>query len=405
MKLVKIPFIALVLFLFVLSCKNTKDVEDRYVVMLSLDGFRWDYANMTETPNLDWIAENGVKAQSLQPSFPSKTFPNHYTLATGLVPDHHGIVQNSFYDPQSGEYYAISNRASVENGDFYQGEPIWNTAEKQGIKTASYYWVGSEADIQDMHPSYWKKYDHKFPFEQRIDSVIHWLSLPEMERPHLIVWYMHEPDKSGHVYGPESEETLTMVTYLDSLVGVYLRKIQALPIANQIDIIITSDHGMAAISEDKKVNLDDFINPEYIEIMEGYNPNFLFKAKTGFMDSLFNQLSEIPHLNVWKSGSVPAALNYGKHPRTLDIVVCAESGWSVVTENKKVGKGAHGYDHQIRDMHAIFYAIGPHFKKGYQAKTFSNTDIYSLIAHLLEIEPAETDGSLDNVLDMLQKSN
>jgi len=188
------------------SCKqsNRSDQNSQtqpYLVMLSLDGFRWDYADKVPTPNLDKIAKMGVKAESLQPSFPSKTFPNHYTIATGLYPDHHGIVLNAFYDPETDRYYSIRDRKTVEDGTFYGGEPIWNTAEKQGVKAGTFFWVGSDADIQKMHPSYWKKYEHNFPFEQRIDSVISWLQLPEEKRPHLILWYMHEPDSKGHRYG------------------------------------------------------------------------------------------------------------------------------------------------------------------------------------------------------------
>ncbi|GAF03456.1 phosphonoacetate hydrolase [Saccharicrinis fermentans DSM 9555 = JCM 21142] len=154
-----------------------------YVVVLSLDGFRWDYTQDIETPNFDRMAQIGTKAISLQPSFPSKTFPNHYTIATGLYPGHHGLVNNSFYDKKIDITYKISDRSTVENKAFYGGEPIWNTAEKQGVKAACFYWVGSEAPIQDMHPSIWKKYDHHFPWEARIDSVISWLSLPAPQRP------------------------------------------------------------------------------------------------------------------------------------------------------------------------------------------------------------------------------
>jgi len=210
--------------------------------MLSMDGFRWDYPDIAETPNLDYIKEHGVKAQSLKPSFPTKTFPNHYTMITGLYPDHHGIIHNNFYDPEKEMYYRTSNREAVQNGEFYGGEPIWVTAENQDIITASYFWIGSEAAVRGVKPTYWKIYEHHFPYTQRIDSVIYWLELPEDERPHLITWYMDEPDSKGHRYGPESTEIKETITYLDSLVGVFLNRLQELPIHENINIIITSDH-------------------------------------------------------------------------------------------------------------------------------------------------------------------
>ena len=204
----RFAFFSLIIIFFLIfnySCKNSEQkTEEPYVVMLSVDGFRWDYPDKVPTPNLDYIAENGVKAKSLKPAFPTKTFPNHYSMATGLYPDHHGIVLNSFYDEEMDKYYEIRNREAVENPDFYGGEPIWVTAENQNVTSASYFWVGSEAAVNGVSPTYWKKYDHSFHFEQRIDSVIAWLQLPEKERPHLILWYIHEPDNIGYRLGRDS---------------------------------------------------------------------------------------------------------------------------------------------------------------------------------------------------------
>jgi len=247
-------------FLFALYSSPYAQRPTPYVVMLSMDGFRWDYPDKCPTPNLDRIAETGVKARSLQPAFPSKTFANHYTMATGLYPDHHGIVDNSFYDPATGKHYSISNRQAVEDPSFYGGEPIWVTAEKNGITAASFFWVGSEAPVNGIQPTYWKRYDHDVPFEQRIDSVIYWLNLPEEMRPHLITWYMDEPDGIGHGEGPYSEKTFRMVAYLDSLLGVFLDKIEALPIASQVNIIVTSDHGMGPVSPDRCIILKEYID-------------------------------------------------------------------------------------------------------------------------------------------------
>ncbi len=345
----------------------------------------------------------GIKAESLQPSFPSKTFPNHYTIATGLYPDHHGIVLNTFYDPETDRYYAIKDRKAVEDGTFYGGEPIWNTAEKQGIKAGTFFWVGSEADIEGMLPSYTKKYDHNFPFEQRIDSVISWLQLPDALRPHLILWYMHEPDSKGHKYGPDSEEMKKEIVYLDSLVGVFMAKVEKLPIADKINVIVTSDHGMGNISDERKVVLSQSVNMDWIEIIQGYNPAYIIKAKEGYIDSLYLQLKQTPHITTWKSGELPERLHYGTNPRTLDIVVVADSSWSIVEKDKKrVGNGTHGYDNANKDMHAIFYAYGPAFKKGYSTPAFINVDIYPLIAHIMGLKPAKNDGKFDDVKGMLR---
>jgi predicted AlkP superfamily pyrophosphatase or phosphodiesterase len=374
-----------------------------YVVMLSMDGFRWDYPDRCPAPNLERMAESGVRANSLQPAFPSKTFANHYTMATGLYPDHHGIVENSFFDPETEKHYSISDRNAVEDESFYGGEPIWVTAEKNGIRTASFFWVGSEAPVKGIQPTYWKKYDHEFPFEQRIDTIIYWLNLPESKRPHLITWYLDEPDGTGHGEGPESEETCRMVTYLDSLVGVFLEKIEALPFAGEINIIVTSDHGMGPTSPDRCIILEDYIEMNWFEEMEGYTPNLTLKAKSTFSDPAWNALSAIPHMTAWKHGEVPDSLHYGTNPRTLDFILVADSAWQFTLTRKIPGSaGAHGYNPYNKDMHAIFFAKGPAFKSGYTHPTFENINLYPLICHILDIHPAPVDGHIDNVRKMLK---
>ncbi len=391
---------------FIYSCQtnNTPSKPDKpYVVMLSLDGFRWDYADMAETPNLDEIAVNGVKAAYLMPCFPTKTFPNHYSIATGLYPDNHGIVNNSFYDPDMDAYYAVGNESAVTNPDFYDGEPIWVTAEKQNITTASFFWVGSEAPIMGILPTYTKKYDHDFPFEQRIDTVIAWLNLPEKKRPHLILWYMDEPDSQGHSTGPMSIEVKNTVEYLDGLVGDFMSKIKALPHADKINIIVTSDHGMGEISSDRTIALTDHIDPEWFNVIQGSNPVYTFMVKQEYRQTALDALTGIEHVYTWEVNDIPERLHYGSNSRILDIVVVADSSWSLRwdTPSNPYTGGTHGYDNYNKDMHTIFYAMGPAFKSGYIDPGFNNIDIYPLIAEILDLVPAEVDGSLENVSSLL----
>ncbi len=392
--------------LLTLGCSKQKENKQPYVVMLSVDGFRWDYPDSVATPNLDKMAEIGVKAKSIIPSYPTKTFPNHYSMATGLYPDHHGIVMNSFYDPDLDAYYSIGDRKSIENPEFYGGEPIWVTAEKQGMKSASYFWVGSETPIKGIQPSIWKKYEHHFPFEQRLDSVISWLQLPEEKRPHLITWYIHEPDGVGHKYGPQAPETRKTLRYLDSLIGVFNHKISQLPNAKDLNIIVTADHGMGPIYPDSCVYLDKIIPKNWIEIVEGGNPAFNIKAKEGCIDSIMDILKQTAHIQAWKAEEIPQRLHYGSNPRVLDINVVADSAWSVdLSTNKKYASGGtHGYDNQNTDMHAIFYAYGPAFKKNHIQPSFNNVDLYILIANILGLQPEATDGDFDHVKGMLRNT-
>ncbi|MGE0089779.1 MAG: ectonucleotide pyrophosphatase/phosphodiesterase [Bacteroidales bacterium] len=378
--------------------------NDKYVIVLSMDAFRWDYPKMTSTPVLDSIAKVGVKAESLKPAFPTLTFPNHYSLATGLYPDHHGIVMNNFYDDSLNAVYRIGDRSVVEDGRFYGGEPIWITAQKQGLKTASFYWVGSEAAIKGLHPTYWKKYDQSISYESRIDTIISWLQKPIADRPRLIMCYFDQPDGIGHKFGPGSPEVNNMVTYLDSLVGVFTKKLNALPIAEKINFIILSDHGMSTTSSERVIDLSIIINRDWVARSHGGSPVFVVKAKQSCSDSILTALSSVNNLKAWKTSEMPQQYNFGKNLRTMDILILANNGWSISWGRKKSDYtgGAHGFDNNEKDMHAIFYATGPDFKKGYVHPGFEGVDIYSLLAYLLNIKPEKTDGNLLNTIEMLK---
>lgn len=384
------------------STKNPEKTDNfAYVVVLSMDGFRWDYAQKAHTPNFDCLAAQGAFAR-MQSAFPSKTFPNHYTLATGLYPDHHGIVNNSFYDPQRQVEYSIPDREKVQDGYFYGGEPIWNTAEKQGLKAATYFWVGASADIQQMRPSKYKKYDGSVTFEQRADSVIKWLQLPLEQRPQLLMWYVDEPDGVGHKYGPESQEVKAMVQRLDSLLGYFLTQLEALPNANQINFILTSDHGMSEISDERMIPLGENLPRTWLKGYSGSNPVVNLWSEEGYHDSLMMHLAKIKHIQAYDSTTVPAHLHYMRNPRCGDIVVVADSSWSISKSSyDHVSKGTHGYDPSNGDMDVIFYALGPAFKENYTGQQFQNVDVYNLLAHLLHLKPATNDGDQD-AFDLLK---
>ncbi len=396
-------------FIIVLSSCNLQKtlsthIEQPYLVVLSLDGFRWDYADSVNTPNFDKIAKIGVKAESMQASFPTKTFPNHYAIATGLYPNNNGIVNNTFIDTERNLVYSLGNREAVEDGEFYDGEPIWNTAENQGVKAATFFWVGSEADIQNMRPSIWKRYEHDFPFEQRIDTVISWLKLPIEKRPHLIMWYIHEPDLVGHNYGPFSKEVNANIEYLDGLLGDFMKKLSKIPDANNVNVIILSDHGMGRIYDDKQVYLDKLLKPEWTSDIVGGNPFYNIKATDGSIDSILFVLENTKGVSGYKTTEVPDRLHYGTNPRTLDIIAVADSSYSLFNKSnrKYSGNGTHGYDNRNTDMDAIFYAYGPAFKESYRQSRFKNVSLYSLFCKILGLQAAQNDGDISEVVDMLK---
>jgi len=401
----KIFFLTLLSFLF------AKNIEDKpYVLMISFDGFRADYIDWYNTPNFDRLAKQGVKADGLKPVFVSKTFPNHYSLATGMYIENHGLVGNYFYDKKLDAYYTLSDRSKVEDGRFYGGEPIWVTAENQGIKTASYFWVGSEASIAGVRPSIWKKYDHNFSFTARIDSVSKWFALPEEIRPQLVMLYFHEPDDAGHRFGPKSAETEVMIDSMDSIMGRILDSMEKLDIYPNLNIIAVADHGMTAISPKRTINLEKYVNMDGM-IQEGNGPFSLLYGKRSFTSwRLVKKLNKIPHLSAYLKKDIPERYHFKNHYRIKDILLVSDEGWSILGLTGRSANpeyhsgGTHGYDNELRSMHALFIADGPAFKDGFLSPRFENIHVYPLVVKILGLKPnPEIDGSLNSVKFLLRE--
>ena len=407
----KFSFRYLLIFFIVLSsCGNHQD--DSYVLLISFDGFRADYLDWFDTPNMDRFIKNGVRAKGMIPVFVSKTFPNHYSIATGMYAENHGLIGNHFYDQELDDNYTLSDRSKVQDSRFYGGEPIWVTAEKQGLKTASYFWVGTEAPIGGIYPSKWKKYEHNFPFEARIDSIVSWFSLPLKERPRFSLLYFHEPDWTGHEAGPRSQETEAVVSHLDSLFGDLISKLEQLPISNNLNIIALADHGMAEISSERTVDLSAYTNMSQI-IQEGSGPYaFLYSKKKNIIEPAIDQLKNAEHISVYLKNEIPDRYHFKNHHRIKDALIVADEGWYIqnqaISSSSTAGEymptgGPHGYDNQLKSMHALFIAQGPAFKNDTVTEPFENVNIYPMIAHILGINPSKKiDGNLNNIKHLLK---
>ena len=385
--------------------------RQNYTVIISLDGFRWDYPEYYEMPLMDSLAAVGVKAR-MEPSFPSSTFPNHYTMATGLVPDHHGLVNNSFWNPDTEHGYAISDKDSRYDPRYYGGEPIWLTAQRQGVRCGVVYWVGSDIPFGpegDGLPTYYRHWDAEphWNFEERIDEIVRLLSLPRKERPRLVMGYFDEPDHAGHVYGPISAQCKAQAEQMDSLMNVLYSRLKALPHGKRINFIVTGDHGMADISPERFIAWYDVLPEEWIERITGNLPTSIW-IKEGYLEQAYERLSAIEHLNVWKHGEVPEYLHYGTSNRLGDLIVSPDKGWQFNFAPSR-SMGAHGFDCKETDMMVAFRAAGPDFKKGFEApfaegeqSAFRNIDLYPMLCKLLGIKPAPVDGSLERIQPILR---
>ena len=371
-------------------------------VIISLDGCRWDYPLMYDTPNLDEIGKTGVSG-IMQPSFPSLTFPNHYTIATGLVPDHHGIIGNTFYDKESGLTFSLGNKQTKQDPRFWGGEPIWITAKKQGKRVGVVYWPGSDVAIQGTYPDYYFDYEKKplLTFTERIAEIEHMLKMPEDKRPQLIMAYFDEPDHSGHSFGPESKQTRKAIETLDCLIGQLWNDIKRMPDAGDINLIITSDHGMGRNSKQRIIHVKDYLDKNWYEKVT-YGFPTMIAPKKGCEAKILKALQNVPHLRAYKKTEVPKYLNYGTNKNIDGIVVITDIGF-VTGEGDRVLNGNHGFDPTYGDMNVIFRAVGPDFKSGYtKEETFKNVNVYPLLTHLLGTTPAPCDGNVDEVKDLLK---
>lgn len=393
----------LVMLLAVLSVQSWSAGRDNYTVIISLDGLRWDYLDAYDVPFMNQLAREGVKAV-MQPSFPSKTFPNHYTLATGLTPDHHGIITNTFWDREKGVEFSLGNKVTRADGKYYGGDPVWLTAKHQGVKTATVFWVGSDVAIQGEHPTYWLDYQtEQMDYPGRIDEVIRLLKLPEKDRPHLVMAYFEEPDRSGHSYGPMHRMTRRAMEDMDLLLSNLWARIQLLPFADKVNLIITGDHGMTSVDPKRFVDIDDLLPKHWYERFCNDYPTLIYASEPQYIDSICDALQGVDHIRAWKKADVPAYLGYGTNPNVGDVVVLPDVGWLFADKPSKKQGGSHGFDHMAADMQVGFRAIGPDFKVGYEkADRFRNVCIYPLLCYLLGVTPSPNDGSLDEVRDMLR---
>jgi predicted AlkP superfamily pyrophosphatase or phosphodiesterase len=380
-----------------------------YVIMVSFDGFRHDYVERYNLQNFKKFITQGASAEALIPSFPSKTFPNHYTLVTGLYPGNHGLVDNDFYDPKEKKQYAIKKREMVEDPVFYGGTPLWQLAQQQGLKSASFYWVGSEAKILGSYPDYYKIYDPKVSNKERIDQTITWLNLPEAERPHFISLYFSLVDHEAHETGPTSLATQKVLHTADSLIGMLMDKVQTTKLP--VNIVVVSDHGLYEMKREEKVfvyvsKLIDTKNTSVVFANAGSQVHFYTKN----VDSLYSVLKEQEKgFKVYKQKEFPERWHY-KNERSGDILIVAQPGTYFLSVPKDLSKwegngnfGEHGYDPALtKEVNGIFYAIGPNIKQGVKLKPFENIHVYPFVAKMLGLEAPMTDGNV-SVLEAIYK--
>ena len=407
-------FLFLIIVLVAAGCAATPPSRNALaphacVILISIDGFRADYLDRGLTPTLASLAADGVRADALKPAFPTLTFPNHYTLVTGLYPDHHGIVDNRMIDPATGKQFVYKDAETIADPRWWGGEPLWVSVEKQGRHAATMFWPGSDVAIEGVRPSHWLHFDATLPPDQRVDQLLSWMDLRGSARPVFYTLYLNQVDHAGHDHGPDSAEVNQSLGETDAALARLVEGLKRRGQFEHTNIVIVSDHGMTATSPERVIYLDDLINAGDADvvtygILAGINP------KPASNEAAARAvLSEHAHMRCWRKSEVPSRLHYGTNARIPALLCLADDGWIIEsheTERMRThfSLGEHGYDNDDPAMRALFVAHGPAFKKGLRIREFDNVDVYPLLAHLLAIRPAANDGDYAAVSQMLSQA-
>lgn len=376
------------------------------VILISMDGFRADYLDRGITPNLSRLAAAGARG-AVRPSFPSKTYPNHLTLVTGLRPNRHGLVDNVMIDPLiPGVTFTLGDRAAVKDPRWWNdATPLWVTAERQGVVSASVYWPGSETVIQGAQPTYWLTYDQSVTAEARVDQVLAWLDLPADKRPGFISLYFDETDTAGHHDGPDSAGLNAAVARTDAAIGRLTHGLAARGLA--ADLVITADHGMAAVSAERAIYIEDIL-PDAAARRVAMGAFMTVSPAPGREAEVARALlTAHENMTCWRKGDIPARYHFGTHRRIPPIFCLPRTGW-VITTRVAVAKapikgGAHGFDPYAPEMAAVFVAQGPHIRRGVKLRPVDNVDVYPLVARLLGVTPEKNDGKLSGLKRALDR--
>ncbi|MFL6213471.1 MAG: ectonucleotide pyrophosphatase/phosphodiesterase [Blastocatellia bacterium] len=406
----RLPALALLLLTVNLSApaQQARPINDLKptVILISLDGFRADYLERYKPPTLLRLAREGVRARWMTPSFPSKTFPNHYAIATGLYPQNNGIVENNIYDRETKVTFSMDNRPEVQNGRWWLGEPIWITAEKQGQRAAPFFFPGSEAEIGGVRPTYWKPYNGKTTNRERVDTLLGWLDLPVSERPTFLSLYFSDVDDAGHGFSPDSVEARNAVLKVDHDLDQLIAGLKAREIFSKVNLIIVSDHGMAVQDNRNTILLDKLFDTELAEKILWTSEIVGIFPKAGKEAAIYDALKAglPPQARVYRKQDVPARFHYSNSPRIPPILVLPNEGWMLTSRERLAEwqrrgtpsrlRGGHGYDNQLPSMRAIFIAHGPAIKQGQVVAPFENVQVYNMMCAILGLNPAPNDGDM-----------
>lgn len=387
--------------------ESTNPENANKLLLISFDGFMNEYIERNETPNFDKLIANGVKAEYMVPIFPTKTFPNHYTIVTGLYAENHGIIANGFYDDSLDARFRFGPIDSPNDERWWGGEPIWITAEKQGLTSATFFWPGSEASIHGVESTKWVQYDGSVPEKARIDSIMTWMDPLGSVQADFGSLYFSFVDETGHEHGSNSAEIDRAVLRADSLLGHLFQKMEEHNLSDQLNMIVLSDHGMADVAPERLIFLEEIINMDDVDMID-WTPVAMISPHEGKVDEVYNALKSFGgNYQVYRKHELPESYHFSDHYRIPEIIVVADVGYMISTrsfyEERGLIEATHGYDYMAPEMRTIFFANGPDFKRGSVVEPFQSIHVYELMCKILDLDPAKNDGNFKEVESLLKE--
>jgi len=381
-----------------------------YLILISIDGFRWDFQDLHDTPALDRIAANGVRAEALVPVFPTLTFPNHYSIATGLYPANHRLIGNHFPSQDRLKFYSHRDRESVQDGSWYGGEPIWVAAEKNGMVSAAYYFVGTEADVSGIPMTYWNQFDASVPGMRRVDQVLEWLTMPAEKRPHLITLYFEDVDAATHSFGAGSRESIASVRRVDQYIEALMQGVGELSIADEVYVVVVSDHGHSLFDgESQPFIIDSVVDLDDLIVVDHGTAAFLYlrepdiERAAAIRDAIN---SAWRHGRAMLHSGAPVGWHVTEDGGFADIIVQANQGHGVFSSRKAAkssSRSDHGWPPESKEMHGIFMASGPRLPGGVRIPAIGAIDVYPLLMEILGLDiTTPVDGNLNTLPVLLE---
>lgn len=389
--------LAATIVVFLTRAAGAQPAQRSILILVSIDGWRWDYITKLSPPALTELAARGVTAEGLVPVFPTKTFPNHYTIVTGLYPDRHGIVSNNMRDPVLPGIFTLSNVDVQQDTRWWGGVPLWVLAERQGGIAATMFWPGSDREIAGDRPTRWRPFDESVSNDARVDQILSWLRLPEPERPTFMTLYFDAVDTASHESGPDGPRMRAAALSVDAAIGRLIAGINWANLASRVNLVVVSDHGMAQTSRDRVIYLDDYVDLSTIEVID-WSPILGVSPLGGSVDALYAALrGKHAALQVFKSAELPSSHRLAGHPRYPPLIGIADDGWTITSRARAArdldeARGNHGYDPVHQSMHGLFVAAGPSFRTGVKVPRFENVHVYELLCRVLGVRPEPNDG-------------